>query len=75
MEKIYNKLGVPIQRYRIRGMLFSVKSLWVNPYTLPIEPDERIPPQVVHVSENVLRGAGQSRPLKRTYAMLGWLIN
>jgi len=27
MEKIYNKLGVPIQRYRIRGMLFSVKSL------------------------------------------------
>jgi hypothetical protein len=38
-----------------------------------VEFGEQVPPQVIHPSENVVprRALGESRPLKRTYALLG----
>jgi hypothetical protein len=77
MEHLYDK-AAPTKFYARRGGFLA--KLFVNLIITSAEAlaefGESIPPQVMHPSENILmvpRASGASRPLKRTYALLGKL--
>jgi hypothetical protein len=66
--KLYQSKFIPVEV----GPYYPRVTCMLNP---PVEFGERIPPRVTHVSEEVWfqRAICQSRPLKRSFAMLGQL--
>jgi hypothetical protein len=80
LDYLYDKIGVPIKNYPRRGKsLISGLLRQLEHLCLIVELGEQIPPPVAHPSEDILaprrRALGTSRPLKRSYAMLGRFIN
>jgi len=77
IERLYDREGTPIRNYPRRGKFLVTPTVRTSINTSAValvEYGERVPPQVIHPSENVLvpRASGlQPRPLKRTYALLG----
>ena len=76
MERIYGRNGL-VKYYPLRGRVFSHS--FCNQLTVSTEPGEQAPPLVMHPSEEshgiLPRAAGTSRALKRSYAMLGMLLD
>jgi hypothetical protein len=68
LEQLFNKIGVPIERYPRRGMLLTQdrpRAQQANPFAAF---GERVPPRVTHFPKN-------PRALKRSFAMLGMIYH